>query len=64
MNLIPLSHSISSMSTQKIVPDTYVLQRDILERLHNTVQLSGIDHKHNKLIRILLVSGLSTYLRG
>ena len=51
MDLILLSHSISSISTQNSVLDTYLLQSDLLERLHDNVQLSGPAHKNKKLIK-------------
>ena len=51
MDLIPLSHNISSLSNQDSILDTYLMQNDLLERLHNTIHLSGIAHKSDKSIR-------------
>ena len=51
MDLIPLSHKVSSISTQDSILDTYLMQNDLLERLHETVQLSGVAHKSEKSIR-------------
>ena len=51
MDLIPLSHKDSSLSTQGSILDNYLMQNDLLERLHDTIHLSGIAHKSEKLIR-------------
>ena len=51
MDLIPLSHNVSSLSNQDSILDTYLMQNDLLERLHDTIYLSGITHKSEKSIR-------------
>ena len=51
MDLIPLNHSISSLITQYSILDTSLLQRNLLERLHDTVRLSRLAHKNSKSIK-------------
>ena len=50
MDLIPLSHNVSSLSNQDSILDTYLMQHDLLERLHDTIHLSSITHKSEKYI--------------
>ena len=51
MDLIPLSHKVSSLSTQDSIIDTYLIQNDLHERLHDTIHLSGVVYKSEKSIR-------------
>ena len=46
MNLIPLSHKVSSVQADEHIVDSFLLQRDLLDRLRDTIQLSGITHKN------------------
>ena len=51
MDLITLSHKVSSLSTQDSILDNYLMQNELLERLHDIIHLSGIAHKSEKSIR-------------
>ena len=48
MDVIPLSYSVSITDTEL---DVFLFQRDLIERFHDTIHLSGIVHKHENLIR-------------
>ena len=50
MNIIPLNHKISSLESEENILDSYLLHRDLLNRLHATVQLSGISHNNKASI--------------
>ena len=47
MNITPLNHKISSLESEENILDSYLLHRDLLDRLHATVQLSSIS-RNNK----------------
>ena len=51
MDLIPVSHNISLLSTQDSVLDTYLMNSDLLDHLHDTIQLDGLAHKSGNSIK-------------
>ena len=45
MNLTPLIHKVSPVRIDEDILDSFLLQRDLLDCLRDTIQLSGITHK-------------------
>jgi len=51
MDLIPLSHKISLLLAQYSVLDTYLMKSDLIDCIHDTIQLSDLAHKSGKFIK-------------
>ena len=65
MNLIRLSHKVLSFRTDEDIVDSFLLQRDLLDHLRDTIQLSGTTHKNkSSLDAELLASKWNTSIKN